>query len=345
MHRERDEDHGGHVEGRAAETGRGHADDGQRLAVDQQHVSEHVARPAQSGLPELMAQDGDRMPPDRRVDFRTEQAPQRRHEVQRREVRAGDLHALDDVGGAPLVGDAGAEAAVRHDVREDGLLPLQITEHQVAEHFVAAALARATGRAGLRPRRLEIHQAFRLGDRHRTQQELAVEGEDRGVRPDAEGQRHDRHARDDRGLDEHAQRQPDVGHHLLQLIGQPQAPCLPARVLRAFDAAEVDAGAPHRFPPGHAGADQVLGIRVEMKADLFVEGVLEALPPGPRPQERAQAREHVTPRPGWRRGPPPWRRRAVPSPPPPPGSAAARRGSGGSTWRGAGFRSRPIPTR
>ena len=345
MHRERDEHHGRHVDRGAAETGRGHADDGQRLAVDQQHLSEHIVRSAELDLPQLVAQDDDRMPARRLVDFRTEQSPQRRHETQRREVRAGDLHALDDVEGAPFMNDAGAEAAVRRDAREHGLLPLQVAEHRVAEHLVAAALARATGRAGLRPRGLEIHEPLRLEDRQRTQQELAVEGEDRGVRPDAQSQRHDRHGRDDRGLDEHAQRQPNVGHHLLQLIGQPQTAGLPARVLRALHAAEVDAGAPRCLRPRHPGADQVRGMGVEVKTDLLVERVLEAVPPGPGPQERAQAREHVTPRPGWRRGPPPWPRRDVPNPPPLPGNAAARRGSGGSTWRGAGSRSRPIRTR
>ena len=167
LHRERHEHHGRHVERRPAETGRGHPDDGQRLAVDQQHVSYHVARPAQLGLPEGVAQHGDGVPADRLVDFRTEQAPQRRHEAQRREVRAGDLHALDDVDGAALVGDAGAEAAVRHEVGEHGLLPLQVTEHRVAEHLVAAALARATVRARFRPRGLEIHEAFRPDYRQR----------------------------------------------------------------------------------------------------------------------------------------------------------------------------------
>ena len=43
-------------------------------------------------------------PPIWLVDLRTEQPPERRHEAQRREVRAGDLHALDDVEGAPLAG-------------------------------------------------------------------------------------------------------------------------------------------------------------------------------------------------------------------------------------------------
>ena len=285
IHRERHEDPGWHVDRRAAESGRRHAYDGQRLTVDQQHVSEHVARAAQRVLPELVAQDGDRMAADRLVDLRTEQPPQRRHEAQRREVRAGDLHALDDVEAPPPPGSAEHEAAVRRDVREDRLLPLQVAEHRVAEHLVAFAGPVAEVRAGLRPRRFQVDQALRLDDRQRTQQQLAIEGEDRRVGPDAERQRQNRDARDDRRLDEHAHRQPDVGQQSLQLVGEPQAARLPAVVLHALDAAEMDAGAPQRFPPGHAGACQILGVGVEVKSHLLVEGVLEALPPGPGGQE------------------------------------------------------------
>ena len=64
-----------------------------RLAVDQQHLSDHVACPAQLKLPELMAEHRDRMAADRLVDFWTEQASQRRHEAQCREVRAHHLMA------------------------------------------------------------------------------------------------------------------------------------------------------------------------------------------------------------------------------------------------------------
>ena len=285
MHRDRYEDHGWHVERRAPESGRGHADDRQRLAVDDQRIAEHVARPAQVVLPELVAQDGDRAPADRLVDFRTEQSSQRRHGTQGREVRAGHLHALDLAEGSAPIRDARAEAAVRDEVREERLLPLQVTEHRVAEYLVAPARPVATGQAGLRPRRLEIHQALRLDDRQRTQQKLAVEGEDRRVGPDAESQRHDRDAGDDRGLDEHAHRQANVGQQSLQLVGEPQAARLPAVVLHALDAAEVDPRAPQRLPPGHPRANEVLGVGIEVKSHLLVEGVLEAFPPGPGGQE------------------------------------------------------------
>ena len=277
VHREGHEHHGRHVERRAAEARRGHADDGQRLAVDHQHLSEHVARPAESGLPEFVTQHGDRMPADRVVDFRTEQPPQRRHEVQRREIRAGDLHALGDVEGAPLIGNAGGKATVRHDAREHGLFPLQITEHRVAEQLVATALAGATDQAGLGARGLEIHQPFRLDDRQRTQQELAVEREDRGVRPDAEGQRSDRHAHDHRGLDEHAQRQSKVLPEIRQELPPVPVP-LPAAV--DVDARRLDAPVVSEAPGGlrprldrvvallHQSVDELVDVKCEFRVDV-----------------------------------------------------------------------------
>ena len=162
IHRERHEDHGRHVDRRAAESGRRHTDHDQRLAVDQQHLSEHVARATQLVLPELVAQDGDRMAAERLVDFRAEQSPQSRRAAQRREVRAGDLHPLDNVQASPPPGNAKDEATVRRDVCKGGLFPLQVTEHRIAEHLVASAGPVAEVGTGLRSRRLEIDQPLRL---------------------------------------------------------------------------------------------------------------------------------------------------------------------------------------
>ena len=67
---------------------------------------------------------------------------------------------------------------------------------------------------------------------------------------------------------------------------------MPAVVLHALDAAEADPGAPHRFPPGHSGANQIFDTGVEMEAHFLVEPILEAFAAGPGGQERAQAREH-----------------------------------------------------
>ena len=345
MHRDRHEDHRRHEDGRAAESGRRHAGDGQRLAVDDQRVAEHLAGSTQFGLPELVAQDDDWMPADRLVDFRARQSSQCRNEAQRREVRSGDLRPLDP-DGLPPIRHAGGETAVSDEIGEDRLLPLEGTEHRVAEDLVAPARPVAALRAGLGSRGFEVDQPFRLDDRQRAQQELAVEGEDRRVGPDTEGERHHRHARDDRGLAQHAQPESDVRHHSLQLVGEPQAARLPAFVLCLLRRCRNAPG--HVAPPpvcGTPGTNQVLGVGVEVEPHLFVEGALEALPPGPRRQKRTRAREHFTPRPGWRQERPPWLRRAVPIPPRLPENDVARRRSGGSTSRAAGSRSRPTPTR
>ena len=286
------------------------------------------------------------MPPDGLVDLRTEQPTDGGRETQGGEVGAGDLHPLN-AEGPPPVRHVGAEAAVRNDVGEDRLVPPEVAEHRVAEDHAAPArpVATARARSALGSGGFEVDQPFGLDDRQRTQHELAVKGEDRRVGPDAEGQRHDRHARDDRGLEEHSQGQSHVLHHLLQLVGKAHAARPPAVVLGALDAAELHPRAARGFAPRHPGAHQLVGAGFQVKPHLFVEHVFEAVPPGPRGEERAQAREHVTPPRRWPGGRRPWPRRAVPSPPSRPRAAAARRRSAGSTWRGAGSRSRPIPTR
>ena len=92
---------------------------------------------------------------------------------------------------------------------------------------------------------------------------------------------------------ETAQEAAGVPRVTLDFVGEPQAARLPAVVFHSFQAAEVDPGAPQRLPPGQPGSNPVLGVGIEMKSHLLVEGVLEALPSGPGRQERTQAREHV----------------------------------------------------
>ena len=343
-HRDRREERARHVERRAAEPRRRHADDGQWLAVHDEHVSDHVGRSIELRLPEVVTQDNHGMAADRLVDLRAEQSAGGRPQSQRREVRARDLRAPDR-DGPVSIGDVGEEAPVRRERGEDGLLALEVTEHRVAEHVVASAGVVVATRPWLRSRAIEVDEPLGLDDGQRAQEELAVEGEDRRVGPNAQGERHDRHAGDERRLGQHAEPESDVGHRPLQLVGEPQAARSPAVVLRRLDAAELHPGAARRLVPGHPGAHQLLGAGFEMKPHLIVEGVLEAVPPGPRAEERSQAREHVTPPGGWLGERRPWPPRAVPSPPPPPRAAAGRRRSDGSTWPGAGSRSRPIPPR
>ena len=343
-HRDRHEERVSPVDRRAAEPRRRHADDGQRPVVHDENVPDHVRRSLELGLPEVVTQDHHGMAAERLVGLRAEQAAGGRPQAQGREVRARDLRPADADTPVP-VRHVGQEALVRRERGEDGLPALEVAEHRIAEHVVASAGVVAAAGPRLRSRALEVDQAFGLGDRQGAQEELAVQREDRRVGPDAERQRHDGHARDERSLEEHAQRQSDVGHDALQLVGEPQAARLPAVVFRRLDAAELHPCAAGGLPSRHPGAHQLLRARFEMKPHLLVENVLEAVPPGPRGQERTQAREHVTPPRGWPGERRPWPRRAVPSPPTRPRAAVFPRRSAGSTWRGAGSRSRPIPTR
>ncbi len=77
----------------------------------------------------------------------------------------------------------------------------------------------------------------------------------------------------------------------LQLVGKPQAARLSDCVLRALDAAEVHLSAARRFRRRYSPAHQVFGVVRQVKPYLLVECVLEAPPPNPVRQERAQARE------------------------------------------------------
>ena len=76
-----------------------------------------------------------------------------------------------------------------------------------------------------------------------------------------------------------------------QLVGEPQAARAPDCVFRALDAAEVHPSAARRFRRRHSRAHQVFRVGGQVKPHLLVEGVLEAPPPNPGRQERAQARE------------------------------------------------------
>ena len=293
-HGDRHEEVARHVDGRAAEPRRPHPDDGQGRAVHDEHVAYRAGRSAELGLPEVVAQDDDGMAADGPVDLGAEQAAGRRLQAQGREVGARDLRPLHR-GAAALVGHVGAEPLVRGDAREDRLLALQVAEHRVAERLVARTRVVSAAGARLRSGGREVDQSVGVGHRQRAQQELAVQREDRGVRSDAEGQRQDRDAGDHRSLEHHAQRQSDVGHDLPRLVREPQAVRLPAAVLDALHAAELDPRPAPRLRWGHARPDQVPGIGVEVEAHLFVERLLEAAPPGPGRHVRAQAREHRAP--------------------------------------------------
>jgi hypothetical protein len=210
-HRDRHEDVRAGPERCPAEVRRRHADDGHRLAVDNDRLAEHAGIGAEVRLPVAVAQHGKKVPAHRPVVLGREQASQRRPEAEHREVRAGDEHPLA-VQRLPAVGEVRAEGAVGGDTREHGLRALQVPKHRVAEHQLAVPCLVARLRAGLRARRAEVDEAPRLVRRQGAEQHLVEQREDRRVRPDPEGEREHRDGRHERRLAKRANGERQVAH-------------------------------------------------------------------------------------------------------------------------------------
>ena len=199
------------AERRAREVARRHADDGQRLAVDDDRVVEHVRVGAEARLPVRVAEHRHRRLADRAVVGRAEQPAERGLHAEHREVAARHEHALAAQRLA-AVGEVGAEETVRRDAGERRLHPLEVPEHRVAEHGVAVAGLVARLRAGLRAGRREVDQPRGLLHRQRPQEELVEQREDGRVGPDPERQRDDGDDRDERALEERPERELEVQH-------------------------------------------------------------------------------------------------------------------------------------
>ena len=101
---------------------------------------------------------------------------------------------------------------MRRESREYRLRPLEIPEHRVAEDLVAVSRLATPLRAGLGTRGREVDEPVWLQHRERTQQDLVEQREDGGVRADAERERNDRDAGDERRLEDCAEGQGDVSH-------------------------------------------------------------------------------------------------------------------------------------
>ena len=188
MHGDRDEDVGIRPLRGASEAPGRHSHDGHGLPVDGEDGVQDPRVGPQLGLPIVIAQDGHEVPPDGPVVLGGQESSQGRLESQHREVGSGDEHAFpaDGLSGVrqvcteePVSGDAGKAA---HP------LFLKVPEHGVAEDEIAVPGLVAGLGTGLRPRRPQVHQAFRLPHWQAPEEELFEEGEDGGVRPDPQRQ-------------------------------------------------------------------------------------------------------------------------------------------------------------
>ena len=175
--------HHGHVEVpersplRAVEPFRGHADDGEAVAVEED-IPPHDPRLAvEPPPPQAVADHGHGVRPRRDVVARGEEAAKRRPHAEHVEVVAGGDDADDELGLAGRI-HAG------HDPAPGGQPALER----------AAAVAQL-GVLGIRqdaaPVPGDLDEALRLADRERPEERGAHQAEDGGIRPDAEGERED----------------------------------------------------------------------------------------------------------------------------------------------------------
>ena len=187
------------------------ADDDHWLAVDGERLTDNVRARVEPRAPVVVAEHGDEVPADRRVVARLQEPAQGRLDAEHREVAARHQHAAA-VEGLPLVREVGAERHVRRHAREDRLVFLQVAEHQVAEHLIAVTRLVARLRPGLGTRRAQVDQPLRRLDGQGAHEHLVEERVNGGVGPDAEGERHDRHRRDEGALEQGTERELDVSH-------------------------------------------------------------------------------------------------------------------------------------
>jgi hypothetical protein len=196
--RDRDEHARLHPERRAVEARRGHAHDRHALAVDGDRFVEDVGIESEPRLPIVVAQDDDVRFADDAIVLGPEQAAKRGADAEHREVAARDEHALAVEGLLAPVGEVRVEDAVRGDAAERHVGVLQVAEHRIAEHLVAAAGVAARVAPRLGPRRGQVDQPIGRLHRQRAQQHLVEQRVDGRVGADPECQGQDGDGGDER---------------------------------------------------------------------------------------------------------------------------------------------------
>ena len=110
----------------------------------------------------------------------------------------------------------------------------------------------------------------------RLQHHGADDAEDRGGRPDTEGQRDQRGGREPRRAPQYA----DAVTHIPEGVIEQRGPDLVARAFPGgFQSAEFQPRLAPRLGGAQAGPAQLLGLLIDVKPDLFVQAVLERAPP------------------------------------------------------------------
>ena len=189
----------------AGKSRRRDADDRHRRVVDEDLLADHVRVARKAADPVVVAQHHDRMPlVDLVVFLRVEDAPQRRLDPQHREVVPGDELRLEPLGAVVDADRGGNEPPAEHLSQRLGLL-LVVLVDGIGVHPGAHVAAHVGA--------LLIEHDQLIGTSHRqlAQQHLVDQREDRGVGPDPQGERQDRHSREQRAAAQAANRKAEVG--------------------------------------------------------------------------------------------------------------------------------------
>src|SRR6185295_26306 len=134
---------------RALESPRRDADNGHRLAVDDERLVQYVRVERELPLPVRVAQDHDVRFPGREIVLRTEEPADRRLQTEGGKIAAGHEQAVPVLRLA-AGREVGAERDMRGDSLERRLRALQVAKHGVAEDLLAVADLAARVGPGLR---------------------------------------------------------------------------------------------------------------------------------------------------------------------------------------------------
>ena len=164
----------------AAEAGLGDAEDGHRLAVEEDFfVDDGRIRP-ETALPEGVGEDGDGVGVNGFVVIGSDGTAERGPDAERFEPSAGD-----EGGGNDLVAVAGGEAGRAIELGGqalDGGGGAEVIKHGVGEAPVGPVFALAG------PGKFELDEALGIGEREGAEEELVEEGENGGVGANSDGE-------------------------------------------------------------------------------------------------------------------------------------------------------------
>ncbi len=245
---------------RKGEPLRHHADDLIRDAVQQHRAADDGAVAAEVRAPRAVADDGDSRPRVPRLLLREDAAENRTHADDREEV-AEDVDVVEQLRLA-LAGERRGPLEVEKagDVLEGGHLLAPVEHVGGRGQLLMPVLLRI-----LLP---EHDEPSRLLHGERLEHHRVHGGEDHGVGPDAERERHDRGDGERGRARERPEREAGVGD---EVRGPLPAARLPMLLARDGDAAERDERASPRLVRREAQADVLLGLLLEVETDLVVQ--------------------------------------------------------------------------